>query len=380
MSPASPLPLSFQVERQQAYEVHFTNEIDTDLRSWVLDCAAGGNIFILADECAWSHHGCEVLESLDGLVPSTNLISFQGGEESKSWDQAGQILDRLAELHFQRRDLLLLFGGGVTCDSGGLVASLFMRGVPYALIPTTVMAQVDASIGGKVAVNHERAKNLVGSFHQPAGIWIDTRYPKTTSRAERVNGFAEMVKVALLDGDSALSRMEAGLPRLLTNDLEHPTVVTMVREAIRIKLDLLAADPFEENLNRILNLGHAVGHALETAEAYRGIRHGYAVAVGLGVAARLSTERGLWQECWEERVVSLLHLAGLPTSADRIPVEVVWNHLQKIRDIRNGALREVLLRAPGRCHITDDVSLEELHAAYPARSHHPCLDLECDSA
>ncbi|MGB0953131.1 MAG: 3-dehydroquinate synthase family protein, partial [Planctomycetota bacterium] len=142
----------------------------------------------------------------------------------------------------------------------------------------------------------------------------------------------------------------------------------------------LAPDPFEENLDRVLNLGHAVGHALETAEAYRSTRHGFAVAVGLAVAARLSTVRGLWPAHWEERVMRLLLAAGLPTSAERVPVEEVWRQLQMIRNIRDGSLREVLLRAPGECHITDDISLEELRQAYPARAHRPCLELECDSA
>ncbi|MGB0954358.1 MAG: 3-dehydroquinate synthase [Planctomycetota bacterium] len=235
--PTSTLPsLPFQVTRQQAYEVWFAADSGADLGSWIREQALGGRVFVLADTVAWEHHGQEFLDSWTATKEAPIIVPFQGGEEGKSWSQAGRVLDVLADLGFKRRDLLLLFGGGVTCDAGGLIASLFMRGVPYALIPTTVMAQVDAAIGGKVAVNHARAKNLVGAFHQPRGIWIDPRYAQTTSRAERINGFAEMVKVALLEGAPAFARMEAGLPHLLTNHLQHADVVAMIREAIRIKL------------------------------------------------------------------------------------------------------------------------------------------------
>ncbi|PCJ53433.1 MAG: 3-dehydroquinate synthase [Planctomycetota bacterium] len=371
-------PLDFAVSRSDDYSIHFGGE--GGLAAWVEQCAQGGRVFILADQNAWEHHHVRVCKELEPLGATPAVIPFCGGESGKSWQQAGEILDRLASCGFRRRDLLLLFGGGVICDAGGLVASLFMRGVPYALIPTTVMAQVDASIGGKVAVNHASAKNLIGAFHHPRGVWIDPTYCATTCRPERANGFAEMVKVALLDGEAALQLMEQGLPHLLAGRMAHPAVRAAIREAVRIKLDLLRPDPFEEDLDRVLNLGHAVGHALETAEAYRNTRHGFAVAVGLSVAARLSTERGYWDKACEDRVVQLLHAAGLPTSADRVTASSVWQHLQIIRRIRGGVLREVLLEAPGKCRIVENIGLDELLQAYAPRRHQPVRELECGSA
>lgn len=356
-----------RVAREERYSIRIAWDQGCGLGQWIAERAAGARVAIFADPNPWRCHGEEVRAALRGAGVEPLVLPFAGGELGKDWSAARRAMDLLVSAGVQRRDLLVLFGGGVVCDAGGFVAAVFMRGVPYVNVPTTLMAQVDAAIGGKVAVNHPRAKNLIGAFHHPRGVYVNPRFLCSLPPEELRNGFAEMVKVALVDRPGSFELMESDMESLLGARGVQPEAIQPIRAAVRAKLDLLAPDPFEAELRRPLNLGHALAHALETAESYRGLRHGFAVAVGVAVAVRIACARGLLDRELAGRVHSLLVRAGLPTAASRVPAEAVWEHMALIRRIRGGALHEVLPMGGGRCAIVDDLTLEEFCCAYAAR-------------
>ncbi|MCH7548255.1 MAG: iron-containing alcohol dehydrogenase, partial [Candidatus Krumholzibacteriota bacterium] len=228
----------------------------------------------------------QITAPLDKASISWRRIHVRDGDADKTIEQTTGLLDELAGSGASRSTVVVTVGGGVTGDIGGLVASLYMRGVPWFNIPTTLLAQVDASIGGKVGVNTERAKNLVGAFHQPLVVLSDPDLLTSLPPREIANGMAEVVKTAMI-GDAEFFAELVGGATIDADFLEHA-----VRVCSRIKGAIVEADPYERDLRRVLNLGHTLGHALEAAGAYTGLSHGEAVALGLLAALRVAIARG----------------------------------------------------------------------------------------
>jgi 3-dehydroquinate synthase len=263
---------------------------------------------------------------------------------------------------------VIAFGGGVIADLGGWVASAYMRGLPYVNVPTTLLAQVDGALGGKVAVNHPVAKNLLGAFHQPAGVVADVGFLRSQDGRHLRAGLAECIKKAVIASPDYWRLIDARLEAILARDLD--ALEELVRGAAAIKTRLIARDPYEADLRRPLNFGHTVGHPLETASGYRPLLHGEAVALGMVVESRIAAARGLMAAEALDALVDLLRRAGLPTRASELPVAIdadaVEHHMEKVRLIRAGSLRYVLPVALGETVIADDVDAGELRAALGA--------------
>jgi len=270
---------------------------------------------VISDANVWAHHGAAVLAMLDtaGLAPILHVIP--PGEASKSATELLACIGTWVEGGLSRSDAVLAFGGGVVGDLGGLAAHLFMRGVPLVQCPTSLLAMVDASVGGKVAIDHPLAKNLVGAFHFPAAVLVDPQWLATLPDAERIGGAAEMVKHALLFSPEHLLALHAAASRWTT--LGADELAPLVATSIALKVACVAADPYErEPAGRVLlNLGHTVGHALESTSGYA-LGHGHAVALGLVAAARLSCARSLAAPSLVPRVVEVLQALGLSTDLD----------------------------------------------------------------
>lgn len=276
---------------------------------------AATRVGVLSDDNVFALHGAALLAQLRaaGLEPVVHVIT--PGEASKTIETVLACVDAWAIAGLSRRDAVVALGGGVVTDLAGLVAHLYMRGVPWIAAPSSLLAQVDASVGGKVAVDRPAAKNLLGAFHFPAAVLVDPQLLATLPRRELACGGAEMIKHALLFAPDELPLLEAAAPALLAGDAAaaQPRVAT----SIALKAACVAGDPFENAADGrvLLNLGHTLGHALEHVSGFA-LGHGEAVALGLVAAARLSHRRGLAAASLEPRVVAALSAFELPHALD----------------------------------------------------------------
>lgn len=300
-----------------------------------------------------------VHNSLQNAAIRYDTIVIPSGEKSKSLRTAFRLWEQLQQLKAERRTLLVALGGGVICDLVGFVAASYMRGLPYVNVPTSLMAQVDGAIGGKVGVDHPTAKNLIGAFYHPTSVIIDPFALRSLASREYINGLAEVVKVAIIASEplfDTLSALDVAAP-LHAQDLESLTAI--IQAAVSIKLRLLEHDPFERSLDRLLNFGHEIGHALEAATKYRTYRHGEAVAIGMALATKISLHGGGCSQHTHDRIFQLLLRLGLPTTLPKALHEPVWSHLSTITRIRNGKLRLVIPLDIGQCSILESISFEQ---------------------
>lgn len=267
---------------------------------------------VLTDENVAKLHG----KSLAGFanVPS---FALEPGEDSKTFVALERVLEFIAQNKLDRGSVLVALGGGVVGDLGGLAAALYMRGIPFVQVPTTLLAQVDSSVGGKTAVNLTAGKNLAGAFHQPALVVADTSTLATLSADEFRSGLGEVLKTALLAGEHALALLEDESKPLLARD---PDVLTeIVHLCVSTKASIVARDPHEKGRRKLLNLGHTFGHAIEHTAGYGKIPHGVAIAVGVQLALAASRRvTRLADKALEQRIERLLETLGLPSSLEEL--------------------------------------------------------------
>jgi len=278
-----------------------------------------GPIAMLTDWNVGPLHGEQLAAVLEGTGRRLEREVLPAGEAKKSIAPVVDTADRLLDRGWQRSAPVVALGGGVLGDMAGLVASLLLRGVPFVQVPTTLLAMVDSSVGGKVGVNHRSGKNLLGAFHHPALVWIDLAYLDTLPDRELRAGLGEVVKSALL-GDSVLFEMlEAAPHRALERDPEF--VAEVVRRCCVFKAGVVEADRHEAGWRKVLNLGHSLGHAIEAAAGYGTLLHGEAVAIGTVAALELGVAEGVTNPRLPDRVRKLLQALGLPTSASGLSAE-----------------------------------------------------------
>jgi len=278
-------------------------------RSAASNLATDGRTALVADEQVLELHGFP--KGFDG-----NTLILPGGEEIKTLTVLERVLDYCADSRLSRGSVLVAYGGGTIGDLTGLAASLFKRGLAVVQIPTTLLAQVDASVGGKTAVNLASGKNLAGTFHQPSAVYCDTSLLATLGDTEYASGLGEVLKTALLAGEAELCDLEARAGALMARDGEAlQDTVTM---CVQTKARVVASDPLERGARRSLNLGHTFGHAIEHAAGYGRVPHGVAVGVGLALAAGASERSGVAASGLAQRTEELLRLFGLPATLDEL--------------------------------------------------------------
>ena len=366
---AFPLPpagaaLAGRAARSETYPIVVVRAVE-EVAGRVAALAGSGAVTVIADETVEALYGGTVLRGLRdaGIDPLVHTVPE--GERSKSVASAVRLWDELARSRLARRDLVLNLGGGVIADLGGWVASGYMRGVPYVNVPTTLLAQVDGALGGKVAVNHPLAKNLLGAFHQPAGVVSAIGFLDTIADRHLRAGLAEAIKKAVIASPAYFELIDDTLEALL--DRDRDALAALVRGAAAIKCALIERDPYEEDLRRPLNFGHTIGHPLETVTGYGPLLHGEAVALGMVVESRIAAARGLLEPDLLERIVDLLRRCRLPTVAGDLAAPVraaaVIDAMEKVRLIRAGSLRYVLPVRLGETEIADDVGEDEVVAA-----------------
>ena len=313
-------------------------------------------VFVLTTPRVLELHGDRLGPLLD-RDGATEIVEVEEGEAAKTLEVAGSIWDRMLETGGKRDSRLVTFGGGSVGDLGGFLAGCFLRGIEYAQIPTTLLAQVDAAIGGKTAVDRPGAKNSVGLFHHPIGVICDTELLTTLPREELRAGLAEVVKMAALLDPPLFDKVEVGLDELLDGSPE--ALAPVVAGAVSAKIAVVEEDPEEGDRRRVLNFGHTLGHALEAAAGYSGLRHGDAVAYGMLFALRLARERGMAEEL-EPRLVALLRQFGLPALPAELHPADLLDLMRRDKKARETGLAWVLPARLGEAAIVEDLPIGQV--------------------
>jgi 3-dehydroquinate synthase len=312
--------------------------------------------FIVSSPTVWRLHG----ERLRGATAEDPVL-VADGERAKNLATVGRIYDSLIKAQADRGCAIVAVGGGVIGDMAGFAAATFLRGIPVVQVPTTLLAQVDAAIGGKTGVNHPLGKNLIGSFHQPVAVIVDPQLLTTLPRREFRAGLYETIKYGVIASRTLFDTIGAQLPAIFARDTA--TLVPIIAESCRIKAEIVSSDERESGRRRILNLGHTAGHALEAVTKYRRFRHGEAVAYGMMVAAELASARGVLPAPDRDALRELLvKLGPLPPIGDLDAAHVVEavSHDKKVVD---GTLHYILPTGIGTTIVATDVGSAELRDA-----------------
>ncbi len=307
-------------------------------------------VVVTSKRVAWRHFD-SLAQGLVRAGVALERLLVPDGERAKTLRVAAGLYDRLVDLGVTRQTLLIGLGGGATCDLAGFVASTYLRGLPLVQVPTTLLAQVDASVGGKTAVNHPAGKNLIGTFYQPRLVWVDPDVLATLSPRERRAGLAEVVKVAAIWDADFFKWLEDELESLLR--LERDTLSHAVARACGIKAEVVGLDERDMGLRALLNFGHTLGHAVEVVNGYRHVRHGEAVALGMVFAARLSERRELAPAGTVARLEALLQRVGLATEITDLTArrDAYLRAIAVDKKGADGAVGFVALREIGRAEL-----------------------------
>ncbi|HMB77403.1 MAG TPA: 3-dehydroquinate synthase [Kiloniellaceae bacterium] len=323
-------------------------------------------VFVVTDENVAGHHLRRLVKSFEAQALKVETRILAPGEATKSVAQLADLVDWLLGQAIERRDLVIAFGGGVIGDLAGFAAAVTLRGIPFVQIPTTLLSQVDSSVGGKTGINSPWGKNLIGAFYQPRLVLADSSCLTTLPRRELLAGYAEVVKYGALGDAAFFAWLEANGQRLLGGDdaLLHEAI----HRSCRAKADVVAADELEAGRRALLNLGHTFGHALEAECGYGGeILHGEAVAIGMVMAADLSVRLGLCPESDAARLRRHLEAVGLPTAPPELPGRP-WNtdrlldHMSRDKKVSDGKCTFVLLRRIGEAFLDNRVAEDDLRA------------------
>ena len=311
-------------------------------------------VLIVSDAFVKSQYMPVIQHSLTGAGLDVHTMEVPVGEESKSIAQFSRIQDSLVAHQLDRSSTLIALGGGVIGDLGGFAAAVYMRGISYVQIPTTLQAQVDASVGGKTAINHPKGKNLIGAFHQPKLVLIDVDTLKTLPQRDIRSGLIEVIKMGVIRDEPLFEMVEANLEAIL--NLETTTLIEMIASACLNKAEVVAKDEKESRLRMVLNYGHTFGHALEAVTHYNRYRHGEAVAIGMNCAAQLAVNLGMFSETDFQRQRTLLNCAKLPlTFPHNLTPEAICDAMYLDKKTLGGRLRLILPTRIGEVVIRNDV-------------------------
>jgi 3-dehydroquinate synthase len=313
--------------------------------------------FVVSSPLVWRLHGAQLARPLRGAEP----ILIPDGERFKQLATVTRIYDALVRGNADRATTIITFGGGVIGDMAGFAAASYLRGIALVHVPTTLLAQVDSAIGGKVGVNHPQGKNLIGAFHQPHAVVVDPLVLGTLPRREFRAGLYEIIKYGMTSSATLFDRLSKERKAIFART---PDVLTpIIAESCRIKADVVVKDEREAGLRRILNFGHTAGHAIEAVTKYRRFRHGEAVGYGMLVAAELARARGALAETDRKALADLIASLGpLPPVAD-LSATPMLDAMQHDKKVVAGRLHFVLPTAVGATTIVDDVTEKELRAA-----------------
>ena len=301
---------------------------------------------LVSNPTVFALHGEQALASVQALAPRSSHVLLPDGEAYKDWQHLNLVFDHMLREGCDRKAMLFALGGGVVGDMTGFAAACYMRGVPFVQLPTTLLAQVDSSVGGKTAINHPLGKNMIGAFQQPERVLCDLATLATLPPRELRAGLAEVIKYAPIADAALLDWLEANLDALLAGDAE--ALAHAVQRSCEIKAEVVGDDERESGRRAILNFGHTFGHAIEAGLGYGQWLHGEAVGCGMVIAATLSADLGLVPAAWADRIVRLVQRAGLPVQAPDLGAERWFELMSVDKKAEAGDIRYVLLQGLGQ--------------------------------
>lgn len=349
---------------ERSYDILIGEDLLAEAGRLIAPMVRQPRVFVLTDDTVGGLYADMLSESLSRAGLAMRLKSVAPGEGSKSWAVLGEALDWLLSEGAGRDDVLIALGGGIVGDLTGVAASLMKRGMKFVQVPTTLLAQVDSSVGGKTAVNASQGKNLIGAFYQPQLVLADTSVLKTLPERERLAGYAEIVKYALIDDPDFFDWLERRGRDVVALDPEA------LGEAVAIscaaKARIVSQDETESGVRALLNLGHTFGHALEAANGFRpSLLHGEAVATGMALALRYSVRQGLMNGQDADRASRLLESAGLVTQLKRLnggpyPADGLTEAMKQDKKARAGRVPLILARGLGQAFIQPDADLSDV--------------------
>jgi 3-dehydroquinate synthase len=338
----------------RSYDIEIGTSLDRT-GEHLKDLGFGRKMALVTNPTVMKLYGRRVVDSLKAAGFMVMSIEIPDGEQYKNLDWANAIYTALLTNYFDRSSALVALGGGVIGDLTGFAAATFMRGVPFVQVPTTLLAMVDSSVGGKTGVNHPMGKNMIGSFHQPRKVLMDLGVLTSLQKEEFLSGMAEVIKYGVIRDAGFFDYLDRNREQILA--LDPDALATIVRRSCEIKAEVVSKDEREGGLRAILNYGHTVGHAIEKAEAYT-MRHGHAVAIGMAVAARLAQKTGLCDSAVPGRVEALIKSFGLPTDLSvlgrRPSVAELMDTIQIDKKAEGGKVKFVLPKKIGEVVVTRD--------------------------
>lgn len=335
-----------------SYEVRVGAGLLARTGLWLKEVGLSGKAVIITDTTVKGLYVDAVRQGLTNAGFKVAILEVPPGEEQKSLKTAGRLYNGLSRAFAERTTSVLALGGGVIGDLAGFVAATYMRGVPLIQIPTTLLAQVDSSIGGKTAIDHGQLKNTIGVFYQPKLVMADIDTLKTLPEDELTNGLAEVIKHAAIRSRELFDFLDDNLER--ARALHAAVLEKIVLENVRIKAEVVAKDEKESGLRAILNYGHTVGHALEAVSNFQ-LRHGQTVAIGMMAAARISSRMEILDEGDVMRLERVIRKAGLPVKMPELSVEEIMQAMKHDKKVAQEQIRFVLLKSIGNAFITDEV-------------------------
>ena len=322
-------------------------------------------IALISNPTVYSLYGERVSDSIKNAGFDLLTVTIPDGEQYKNLDTLKNIYDELLKFKLDRKSALIALGGGVVGDIAGFAASTYMRGIAYIQLPTTLLAQVDSSVGGKTGIDHELGKNMIGAFWQPGLVWIDVETLKTLPMRELLAGLAEVIKYGVIYDRELFDFLEINRDNLL--DLDNSALTHIIKRSCEIKADVVSKDERESGLRAILNYGHTIGHAIETVTKYKRFLHGEAVAIGMNLEARLSIMLDLLDEEQASRIKALIDSYNLPSEMPSdVNVSSVSLSMKLDKKTVAGELKFILPEKIGHVRIQKGISdknLRELFAA-----------------
>lgn len=333
----------------RSYDIVIKSGLMGELAMRLRALTSSSHIGIVTDRHVAKHYLQPVLTQCERAGFHPVPVILPPGEKNKTLATVGKILDVLAKERFERKSLLVALGGGVVGDLTGFAAAIYQRGIPFVQVPTTLVAQVDSSVGGKTGVDHRLGKNLIGAFHQPKAVWIDPMNLQTLPRREWIAGLAEVIKYGIIADQSFFAYLERTMPSLLKLDAQ--AVMQIVKRSCEIKAQVVAEDEQESDRRRILNYGHTIGHALESLGGYRSLIHGEAVGIGLVLEADLARYQGYCDSGTVDRIRSLVLAAGLSDRPTSRSSGKVWTAMQHDKKVSQGKVVGVWPESIGQVRI-----------------------------
>jgi len=350
----------------RAYPIHLGTGILPQLAEMVRKSGVAGTIGIVTDSNVGPLYGDQVSAALQAAGFKTVLHTTPAGEPHKRMSTVEAICGTFLEGGLDRTSLIVALGGGVVGDVAGYVAASFMRGIPFIQVPTTIVAQVDSSVGGKTGVNHPLGKNTIGAFHQPLGVLIDMTLLQSLPERELRAGLAEAIKHGIIADEGLFQFMEDHAAKILAKDQE--ALAVPILKSCEIKSAVVAADEKEHGARANLNYGHTFGHAIESVTRYETFLHGEAIALGMVAAGALSRELGLVDDGFVTRQRAIFEAYGLPVTWKELPMDDVIQAMQKDKKVRAGTLKFIVADRMGHVIHRTDVTEAQVRVALSAIS------------